>query len=288
MMNTYDFQIAGLYIRVRSPFPLTELFELSAFAAAYDPDKPPDAIYTLELLPENWTIKGEKLSENQRCAIFQWKNELHRYFHWSIYSQDRFILLRSVKGQPHYTIYLQEAFLHRILPQFRLASFLAPEELLLNHDAFLLHAAVVNWQDGAVLFTGPSGIGKSTQADLWARLEGAEIINGDRAIIRYSHDQFTAWGSPYAGTSRIYKNRGVPIRAIVCLSQAKTNTLYPLTGLNAFQNLLREATTAPWDPNFMSRLTDLLLKLSAQIPIYHLSCTPTADAVDILKEMLTK
>lgn len=288
-MYTYDFQIAGLLIRFNGPFALHDFFELTAFAVAHTPDRAPDVLYTLELLPDNWNIQGQLLAQSSHSAVYECENELHRYFHWSIYSQDRFVLVRSEKGQSRkYHICLQKDFLHRLLPQLRLPAFMAPEEFLLESGAFLLHAAVIDWNGIGILFTGPSGIGKSTQAQLWAQLEGAEILNGDRAIIRYQNGKFTAWGSPYAGTSGIYKKRGVPIGAIVALSQAETNHLSPLTGLPAFRQILQEATTAPWDPAFMSQLTDLLLTLTEQIPIWHLSCTPTPEAAQTLKDTLTK
>ncbi|WP_370839368.1 hypothetical protein [Intestinibacter bartlettii] len=35
-------------------------------------------------------------------------------------------------------------------------------------------------KDKGILFSAPSGTGKSTQADLWEKYENAEIINGDR------------------------------------------------------------------------------------------------------------
>ena len=287
MMYTYDFQIANLLIRVTGPFELNNFFELSAFSIEHNPDTPPDALYALEFLPEDWIIKGNKVAEGPHSAVYEWQNQLHRYFHWSVHSKDRFILVCSNQNEiSRHTIYLQREFAQRILPQFHLSAFLAPEALLLGYNAFFLHAALINWNGKGILFTGPSGIGKSTQADLWAQIEGAEIINGDRAIIRHQNDSYIAWGSPYAGTSGIYKNLGTPIAAIVVLSQGDDNILRPLTALAAFQNILQEATTAPWDPQFMARLTDLILNLAEQIPIYHLSCTPTQEAVEILKKKL--
>ena len=55
-----------------------------------------------------------------------------------------------------------------------------------------------------ILFSGPSGIGKSTQAALWQRYAGAEIVNGDRALVR--PDTGTVSGVFYAGTSGISRN----------------------------------------------------------------------------------
>lgn len=63
-------------------------------------------------------------------------------------------------------------------------SHIALEALLLQRDAMILHASFVSTRYGGLLFSGVSGIGKSTQADLWQRYEGAELLNGDRTVLR--------------------------------------------------------------------------------------------------------
>ena len=288
MINTYDFEIADLLLRVESPFKLQCLYELSPFRVPQVRDRAPDALYSLALLPKNWVIRGTKLAQDDHSAVYEWNGELHRYYYWNIYSQDRFVLLtrpRNLDGAN--TIYLQEDTLERILPQFRLSAFLAPERLLLANQAFLLHAAVVEWQGRGILFTAPSGTGKSTQARLWAQLEGAEVINGDRAIIRHTDGGYMVYGSPYAGTSGIYRSRAVPLDAIVVLSQAPRNALQQLTPATAFRRLLPQATALPWDGDFMNSLTELILRLVSQVKVFHLACLPNADAVAMLKDELT-
>ena len=288
MINNYDFLIAGLRIRISSPFEFTQWHEMSSFAIPYDAETKPDAHYALNILPKDWHISGQKVAQSPHGAVYAYHNELHYYYQWNVFSEDYFILLKRQKDeQSIHTIYLQEESLHRLLPQFRLASFLAPEQMLLPHQAFLLHAAVVDWNGKGILFTGPSGIGKSTQATLWEQVEGAQIINGDRAIIRRHCDGIKAWGSPYAGTSGIYKNLGVTLHAIVVLSQGAENQIKAIDGIAAFRTILQESTTQPWSPAFMSDLSDLILNITAEIPVYHLTCTPTADAVEILKKTLS-
>ena len=286
MIYTYDLQIADLLIRVNSPIELKEQYELTPFVVSCAPESYPDAVYTISILPPDWQAKGTQVAQAPHSAIYEWQDEIHRYFHWNVFSNDRFILLKSTKSNPsEHTIYLQENTLQRMMPQFRLSAFLAPEQLLLKHQGFLLHASVIDWQGKGILFTGPSGIGKSTQAQLWSELENATIINGDRTIIR-SNSVITAWGSPYAGTSKLYINQSVPICAIVVLSQGKENVLRRLTRISAFQQILQEATTQPWDQKFMNDLTDLILAITNRIPVYHLTCTPTVEAVEMLKKEL--
>ena len=284
---TYDFIIAGLLLRVNSQYPLTNFFELSDFRIAYKANKMPDAQYSIEPLPENWTVRGTILSKDSHSAVYSWQGALHHYFFWNVYSQDRYILVTKASAQSkEHRIFLQTDTLEQVLPQLRLAAFLSPQHLLLNNNGFFLHAALIDWRGKGILFTAPSGIGKSTQAELWAEFEGAEILNGDKTIIRHQNGQHLAYGSPYAGTSGIYTNRSVPIRAIVTLSQAQENTLQQFSPSNALRKLLQEVIVLPWDPLFINRITELLLDVINEIPVYHLACLPNASAVELLKQTL--
>ena len=135
---------------------------------------------------------------------------------------------------------------------------------------------------------GPSGTGKSTQADLWKEYTGAKILNGDRAMIRRMGDGYRVYGSPYAGSSGIYTNLSVPVRAIVTLEQGKENRLIPLSPVDAFRKLYRELTVSLWDAGFVEKASEELLEMIGRLPVYHLICTPDRAAVDLLHHELKR
>lgn len=164
--------------------------------------------------------------------------------------------------------------------------FLALEDGLLWNQAFLLHASFISRNGKGILFTGPSGTGKSTQANLWHQYENAEIYNGDRTIIRKMQGGYQGFGSPYAGSSGIYRNEMAFIRGIVVLTQAEYNHIERLRGRKAFVPLYRETLMNTWDSAYMETMTDLILKAVADIPIYHLACRPDKGAVDLVKSTL--
>ncbi len=165
-------------------------------------------------------------------------------------------------------------------------SHIALEEILLHFDRLILHAALVETQWGGLLFSGPPGIGKSTQAALWEREEGAVQLNGDRPILSRDSGGWTAWGSPYAGSSRCFVNRGAPLRAVVMLEQGPVCRLTRLPLAVAFQRLYAQTTVNAWNPAYVSRVCTLLTQLAEEIPIYHLVCTPDRRAVACLRDRL--
>lgn len=161
-------------------------------------------------------------------------------------------------------------------------SFSGWETLLLRERRLLLHAACVDTPVGGLLFSGPSGIGKSTQAGLWQRYAGAKLLNGDRPILHKAADGWRAWGSPYAGSSRWFVNDSCRITALVMLRQAPKCSLRRLQQAEAFHAVFAGTTAASWDRACMLLACDLTESLISDVPVYELSCTPDRDAVELL------
>ena len=91
-------------------------------------------------------------------------------------------------------------------------------DILADAGMLVLHSAyIITRQGQGILFSGPSGIGKSTQAALWQRYAGAEIVNGDRALVR--PDTGTVSGVFYAGTSGISGTSRLRCRRWSCWSR---------------------------------------------------------------------
>lgn len=156
---------------------------------------------------------------------------------------------------------------------------LGAETVLLRHDALLLHSAVVELNGKAILFAGPSGAGKSTQAALWAQHLGAEILNGDRCVIRRTPAGFYGGGSPWSGTSGIYRRESAPIAGIFLVEQAPENSVRRL-GAAGFPALFSQTIVNTWDTQYMERLGDLFAELLGQVPVYRLRCRADAEAVE--------
>lgn len=162
------------------------------------------------------------------------------------------------------------------------------EHLIARNQGFIFHCSYIDHNGRAILFTAPSGTGKSTQADLWAKYRGTEIINGDRAAIRLAEGKLLAEGIPFAGSSQYCKNRSLPIKAIVYLGQAPKTTIRKLQGYEAFSKIWEGVSVNTWDREDLERVSAVVQKVAAEIPIYHMPCTPDESAVLALEEALRK
>lgn len=165
---------------------------------------------------------------------------------------------------------------------------LAFEELLIYRNRMIFHASCVKTGFGGLLFSGPSGIGKSTQADLWCKHRGVKLINGDRPVLSKAGDSWLSWGSPYAGSSRCYVNESCPITAVIMLRQASECSLRRLSTGEAFRAVWSGLTVHTWDPEFVRIASDLALDLIGSVHVFEFSCTPDERAVEYLEKSLRK
>lgn len=153
-------------------------------------------------------------------------------------------------------------------------------------NGFMMHGSVVGYKGYGIVFTAGCGVGKSTQANLWAEHEGAEIINGDKAFIRHYQEETKVYGSIWSGSSPYVKNIDVPLKAIVVLEQGKENKIRKLSELEAIELFGTHVYYPYWEKKLVSLVLDTVGLIIKDIPIYLLSCKPDKDAVNLVKETL--
>jgi hypothetical protein len=160
------------------------------------------------------------------------------------------------------------------------------EHLICLMNGIMLHSSFIETPRGAILFTAPSGTGKSTQAELWRRYRGASVINGDCSVIRRGADGFAAHGVPFSGTSGICHNKSVKLRAIVYLTQAPQNKIERVRGAAAFAYMMEGIKLNIWSKGDASRATNTVTDILSEIPLFKLDCLPDESAVCCLESAL--
>ena len=163
---------------------------------------------------------------------------------------------------------------------------LSAEHLIARNGGYLFHCSYIEHEGEAILFTAPSGTGKSTQADLWHSHRDARIINGDRAAVRVVDGVPYACGIPFAGSSSYCENVTLPLKAIVYLAQAPETTIRRLRGYQAFRRVWEGCSVNTWDPEDMQLVSDAVSRTVAAVPVFYLPCTPDRSAVIALEQAL--
>lgn len=158
--------------------------------------------------------------------------------------------------------------------------------MLAEHGGVVLHSSYIITQRGeALLFSAPSGTGKSTQAELWRSYAGARVINGDRALVK-AENGVTANGILFSGTSGISENVTAPLRALVLLRQSEKNEIRSVSGKEAFMRLLPQCSYYPDEEENLRLVTGILAEIISAVPVYDFGCVPDESAVSALSEVL--
>ncbi len=157
---------------------------------------------------------------------------------------------------------------------------------LCEKDTLLMHASVVDLGGNGVVFTGPSGIGKTTQARLWEEHLGATIVNGDKVLIRAFDNAVYSYGAPWSGSSPYCLNKKSELKGIAVLLQGNKNSIRRLDFVEATARVLPHIFMHHWDESCVERVLATFDNVLKSTPVWLLECKPDEEAVKITKEAI--
>lgn len=220
-----------------------------------------------------------------RGAVWRWQSGAERHLLEQYGAPDKpprftYAVTRGAHTEVTFAnAYRAGASVRAVLEAAGLFDIFAARGMLVLHSAYIVTRA-----GEAILFSGPSGIGKSTQAALWERCTGARVVNGDRALVDVGKK--TANGIFYSGTSGISENVTAPIRTIVLLGQSSENRVFVPSPQAAFAGVLSQCTYYEWDVFSAEKMTECVARLVSDVPVLRMDCLPDATAVDALRGKL--
>lgn len=276
------YQIAGVDIAVFAEELSEEEGNLQQFRTA----KPEDPhVFQYERQETLDPPEGKLLYSEPALRVYGDGVSEQRYLGLVNHSWEQAYLRGTHRGKTH-RIQVQASRLSGGIRAREILDALALEHLIVGNHGFILHASYILWKGKAILFTAPSGTGKSTQAGLWEQLRGAELINGDRAVVRWLGGNAVACGLPFCGSSQTCKNVTAPLAAIVYLGQSEKTTIQRLTAVQAFRRIWEGCSINTWNREDIVLAGDTVQKTVGSVPAFFLNCTPDESAVTALEQML--
>lgn len=231
--------------------------------------------------------KGKLLEQNGLYELYELNQKRIIIYHWASCRFAFGFWLDDLEKENTMTYYFNPEMKYEIsLDAVRFFSCAGIHSKLLQREALILHSSYVDWKGKSILFCGKSGVGKSTQASLWKKYEEAEVINGDRTLIKFKNGSWQSYGYPCCGSSGICINRTLPIGAIVLLEQGKDNHIEQLTMIEKMKLLISGSERYLWSETEMERIYQISKKMIKDIFIIKLVCRPDKDAVKVLRNWL--
>ncbi len=191
-----------------------------------------------------------------------------------------------------------EIHLRKNLPQPSLS--LAEYEYLYTGFAFgnrlaelggtVLHGSGIAYNQQGIIFSANCGTGKSTHASLWKECFAGQVtvVNDDKPAIRFDEGIPYMFGTPWSGKSTLHTNIQVPLKAIIFIRRAETNSIERLNLKDGIFCLMSQISRPYYDEKLSLKTMAIIEKLVQTIPIYTLHCNISQKAVDTVYRQLTQ
>jgi hypothetical protein len=292
MTNELIFRVAGCDILVRSDAE----FELEEGYLPYVVERPvSDAGKGTEYSPEITItavpgIPRELLSGRE--LLFDAENEFQKFYSiyelpgglgFAIYNQQTHSELQQVavlnSDYSEWVVYYDANELPALPIRYPFGPIML-HYLTLKIDAVMMHASCAFDGEKGRMFTGFSGVGKSTISKLWAA-DGSRIINDDRLIIRREGEEYRVYNTPmyYADIPKV-----APLTGIFLIRHNPVNDMKRVSGARAVSKVMAFSIQNNFDARYVSQRLAFFSELTACVPVYELGFVPDASVVSYIRE----
>ena len=149
-----------------------------------------------------------------------------------------------------------------------------------KHGKFAIHSASILYKEKTWLFSGHSGMGKSTHTALWHDLLGTPYLNGDLNLLGMEGDRIMVYGIPWCGTSEIYTTEDYELGGIVLLGRdPEKDLLEELTPSEKIIRVMQRMISPAWKERFFSMNLEFAEEIADHAPVLYLRCTKNPSAV---------
>ncbi len=283
----YNFKVADLYFEVSSfPDKYTEEMLKDYFCEhctedavrvectrTKEPLEQPQGTRLTERSQDNWYLNNGVYT----LCIYDYENDcICANMHYDNANSHVSVTLLDV--QALYGVDT-EFFLYNVLERvFRTA--------LVFNGGFAVHASSVVHEGYGLAFSAQSGTGKSTHTDLWIKnYPGTYILNDDAPAFRMKDGMWHMYGTPWAGTSGINVNVGVPVKALVFLERSQTNTIRDVSTAETISRIF-EAIMNPISDEITNLVFDAVSSFITNSRVCVLGCNISDEAPKTVKKYL--
>jgi hypothetical protein len=153
--------------------------------------------------------------------------------------------------------------------------------VLAREGGMLMHASSVIRNGQAHIFTGVSGVGKTTISRLAP--PDAHLLTDEMSFIRREGGVYFAHGTPFAGElARPGENLRAPLDAIYLLVQGHENRIDEVGPADAVRGLLSNILFFAQDTELVQAMFASAIELAGRVPVRRLTFLPDARVWDLI------
>lgn len=153
--------------------------------------------------------------------------------------------------------------------------------ILAREGSFLMHASSAVRNGRAFLFTGVSGVGKTTMMRLAP--PDATLLTDEISYVKELGGEFQAFGTPFAGElGRPGENLRAPIAAVYLLAKGPANKIEPLQPGDALRALLANILFFAQDQALVRAVFEAACHFASRVPVQRLTFVPDARVWELI------
>lgn len=284
-MKQLILRVADCDILIRSEYP----FEVEEGYLPFLPEEDP-----LEVQPEITIDVMSRLHPEMvagKKLLFEAENEQQKFYSiyempeglgFAIYNQQTHSEIQQIailnNDFTHWTVFYDSAD-SQVFPLKYPFGPIMLHYLTLKIDAVMMHASCAFDGKKGRLFSGFSGVGKSTISKLWAQ-DGSRIINDDRLIIRRVGEKYTVYNTPM-----YYQDlpKAAPLGAIFLIRHYPENEIRKITGAAAVSKVMAFSIQNNFDRRYVAQRLAFFSELVSRVPVYELGFVPDESVVEFIR-----
>ena len=158
---------------------------------------------------------------------------------------------------------------------------------LARDNVFLFHCSAIAFDGAGVLFTAPSGTGKSTHRRLWEECFGERVtvINDDKPLLKVKDDGIYVYGTPWCGKHGIETNMSAKIKAVALIERANENVTEKLS-FDEIYPILFAQTHRPGDPLGTVAALRFIDVFAKSVDKYKIKCNISEEAAIVAQRVI--
>ena len=163
-------------------------------------------------------------------------------------------------------------------------------DFLIEKDIVVFHGSSFSVDNNGFMITAKSGIGKSTHAKLLQDYLGNEFtyINDDKPLISCMNSPITVYSSPWNGKERRGNNISAPLKAIIFLNRAETNSCRKIINKQEIYFKLLSQVYIPKDKEKAKKALEVVDIIYKNINFYEINVNMDISAAKMTYEEIIK
>jgi hypothetical protein len=276
-----DLRIGGLHLRLCGPEAVFAP-DFAPFAAEESGEDAADCTVYIHTETPAAAENGALLLRSRDLFVYDGETAYRLLFP----AADRILEARLQKDGTCAHFYIQAPFRGTLPEDLFHAIRLVFLYLAQLRGQFVLHSASILYNGKAWLFSGSSGMGKSTHTNLWKSRYQTPILNGDLNLLALTPQGAVVHGLPWCGTSRMATTETYPLGGIVLLGKAGTDQIETLTDDKKALLVMQRLISPSWTAEQLAADLAFTTALTARVPVCRFRCTKSDSAVETIREWM--